>query len=250
MRIILDDPDKMSGKVLEIMLLEAEHQVIHTETAAEAIREVIGQETDAVLIDTDLPDMDGFTLCKELRARRYNGPILLVSESRSARDEMRSFMFGADDFMAKPFHPGVLIARLDAITRRYKRTDHQALGTILKVGNAQLSIGELTFQIDGQPSVTLTPTEMRLLQCLMRNSCIAIRRDTLIERTWGYHCMSDNNRIDVYIRRLRQKIEDDPTDPRYLQTVRGIGYVFRPQEPATSSPNHHFGGAIDDAASL
>jgi two-component system, OmpR family, response regulator RegX3 len=160
MRIILADPDKMSGKVLEIMLLEAEHQVIHTGTAAEAIREVIGQETDAVLIDTDLPDMDGFNLCKELRARRYNGPILLVSESRSARDEMRSFMFGADDFMAKLFHPGVLIARLDAITRRYKRTDHQALGTILKVGNAQLSIGELTFQIDGQPSVTLTPTEM------------------------------------------------------------------------------------------
>jgi two-component system, OmpR family, response regulator RegX3 len=230
MRVVVVDPDRMAGKLLQFVLTDAGHEVVLTKNAAEGLGEVIGRETDAVLLKTDLPapGLDGYELCKELRARRYNGPLIFVTQRRETRDKLRAFDFGADDYIVEPFDPLELVARLHSVTRRFRHADYQALGTVLKAGDAELSIGELTFRVEGRPPVVLTPTEMRMLECLMRNSNITISRDTLIERTWGYDFIGDSNRVDVYVRRIRKKVERDPAQPEYIHTIRGLGYAFRP----------------------
>jgi two-component system response regulator RegX3 len=227
MRIVVVDPDPMTAKLLRFVLGEAGHEVQLTKTAKSALATVLEQETDALLLKTDLPDSDGWILCKELRGHRYTGPIIFVTKRNETQAKLRAFEHGADDFIAEPFDPAELVARVDAVSRRCKRADLQALGTLLKVGDAELSIGELTFRAQGRPPVYLTPTEMRMLECLMRNHGITISRDTLIERTWDHNFIGDSNRVEVYVRRVRKKIELDPAQPEYLHTVRGVGYVFR-----------------------
>jgi DNA-binding response OmpR family regulator len=230
MRIVVIDPDRMTGKLLQFVLTDAGHEPCLARTAAEGLHEVVGRETDAVLLEADLgpTGMDGYDLCKELRARRYNGPIIFVTNRRETTDKLRAFDYGADDYIVEPFDPLELIARVHSVARRFRHADYQALGTVLKAGEAELSIGELTFRVAGRPPAILTPTEMRMLECLMRNNNITISRETLIERTWGYDFLGDSNRVDVYIRRIRKKVELDPAEPEYLHTIRGFGYVFRP----------------------
>lgn len=230
MRIVVIDPDRMMGKLLHFVLTDAGHETVIAKTAAEGLHEVVGRETDAVLLEADLntPGPTGFEICKELRARRYNGPLIFVTQRRDTQDKIRAFDFGADDYITEPFDPLELVARVHSAARRFRHADFQALGTVLKAGDAELSIGELTFRVEGRPPMILTPTEMRMLECLMRNSNITISRDTLIERTWGYDFLGDSNRVDVYIRRIRKKVERDAAQPEYLHTIRGLGYVFRP----------------------
>lgn len=228
LRVVVVHPNQMSAKLLRFVLSDAGHAVEVACDAVEAAQLIVDRETDAVFLEVALPGKDGYEFCKELRGRRYNGPIIFVSQRRETRDKLRAFDYGGDDYIVEPFDPLELIARLQSLIRRCHRTDLQGLGTIIQSGDAELSIGELTLRRSGRALVVLTPTEMRMLECLMRNTNITISRDTLIERTWGYDFLGDSNRIDVYIRRIRKKVEDDAALPKYLHTVRGLGYVFRP----------------------
>lgn len=227
MRVVVVDSDPANGRFLRFVLTDAGHEAVLAQNAAAAFTNIIGIETDAVLLEADLPDLNGFDLCKELRGYRYNGPLMFVTHLQDTRAKVKALNFGADDYLVKPFDPLELLARLDTIARRFRQADYQGLGTILKVKQAELSIGELTYRVEGREPVLLTPTEMRMLECLMRNAQITISRDTLIERTWGFNFEGDTNRVDQYIRRLRKKIESDPHRPEYIHTVRGMGYVFR-----------------------
>lgn len=227
MRVVVIDPEFMTARVLGFVLGEAGHDVVLTSSASDALVEVTAQKTDVVLLEAELPDMNGCDLCKELRARRYNGPIIFVTHRNAIHEKVRAFDYGADDYVVEPFDPMELVARVAAVSRRCRQADYQALGTILTVGDVELSIGDLTVRIGDNPPVLLTPTEMRLLECLMRNAELTISRETLIVRTWGYDFVGESNRVDVYVSRLRKKVERDPAEPEYVQTVRGIGYVFR-----------------------
>jgi two-component system response regulator RegX3 len=233
MRIVIVNQDGIMAKLMRFVLTEAGHEAVLTRSAEEALRAVIGRETDGVLLEIDLPDVSGYELCKELRAKQYVGPVIFVSERRDTQDKLRAFDHGADDYIIEPFDPQELVARVEVVARRCKQQDRQPLATILKAGDAELVISELAFQIRGRPRVLLTPTEMRLLECLMRNVGITIGRERLIERTWGYDYLGDSNRVEVYIARLRKKIERNPSQPEYLLTIRDIGYVFR--VPASAS---------------
>lgn len=239
MRVVIIDPDEMNGKLLQYALNLVGHKdVALVREPFAAIALATGQETDAVVLDSALPGVHAWDICKELRGRRYAGAIMVMAEEATTQDKLRCFANGADDFLVEPFAPRELIARLDAEVRRCKQADLQAMGTVLKVGDAELSVGQLTYQVGNEPSVRLTPTEMRILECLMRNSAVAINRTTLIERAWESDDLHYTNRVEVYIRRLREKIEQDPSNPRYLHTVRGIGYMFRPPslEPGRLHP--------------
>jgi two-component system response regulator RegX3 len=218
----------MNAKLLRFVLCEAGHEVVLAETGQEALAAVVGQETGAVVLELDLPDQDGLEVCKGLRGSRYTGPLLVVTKRHTMADRLQAFATGADDVIVDPFHPAELVARVEAISRRCRRADQQAFGTVLKVGDAELCLSELAFRIAGREPVLLTPTELRLLECLMRNQGIVMRRETLTERTWGYDAFEESNRLEVYIRRLRKKIELNPEQPEYIHTMRGIGYVFRP----------------------
>jgi DNA-binding response OmpR family regulator len=222
--------------MVRAVLADEDYQVETVRTGAEAIAQVRGQATALVLLEKRLPDVDGFTLLGELRARRYTGPVMFVSSVSQVEVIAAAFHHGADDYLVKPFEPSELLARITAIIRRRYDRNQQALGSILRVGDAELDMRTLTYRSDVTPPTLLTPTESRLLECLMRNVQIVISRETLIERVWGYDFAGETNRVDVYIRRLRAKIEGSRNGRRYLHTVRGVGYVFRPSAETADMP--------------
>jgi DNA-binding response OmpR family regulator len=128
-----------------------------------------------------------------------------------------------------------LVARIQSVIRRFRLARPQPHGTILRVGDAELSLNTLRYSSRVTPSVELTPTELRILECLMREAERIVSREKLMDEIWGLDGVDDTNRVDVYMRRLRRKIERDPTNPEYLLTLRGSGYVFRAvaEQPAT-----------------
>lgn len=232
MQIIVIDPVPTTSQLLQYVLTEAGHDVIVVQRGADALRAVEEHEPAAILLESRLPDMDGTTLCKELRARQYVGPVIFVSAENVVGAKVEAFTHGADDFIVRRYDPAELIARVAAVVRRCRPATIQAQGTVLRVGDVALSLGDLTVRVGNRPPVLLTPTEMRLLECLMRNQRLTISRETLIARTWGYDFVGESNRVDVYVSRLRKKLERNPAEPEYLHTVRGVGYVFRPARRA------------------
>jgi two-component system response regulator RegX3 len=209
-------------------LLEEEgYAVTVVNHAAHVVQQVVGLETSLVLLDVDLPDMSGFDLLRLLRAQRYSGPCIYVTARGDIVAKVHGFDVGADDYVVTPFDPAEFVARMRSVIRRCKQTDRLARGTVVQSGDAELSLGDLSYHSSVIQPTLLTPTEMRLLEVLMRNSDSVVSREALIDRVWGYEPVDDSNRIDVYIRRIRRKIEVDPDAPRYLQTVRGHGYIFR-----------------------
>lgn len=234
MHCVIVNPELTAAKLIGFVLEEAGHSAVLTTSAYEALHEVRSRGADLVVLEIELADQDGYALCNELRRQRFEGAIIFVTKRQELEEKLRAFNCGADDFIVDPFDPLELAARVDSITRRYQRVDHQALGTILKAGDAELSINTLTFRITGQDPVVLTPTELRLLECLMRNSEITVSQDTLVDRAWGDEFSKESNLLAVYIQRLRKKIEQEPNAPERIQTVRGIGYVFRASQRANA----------------
>ena len=247
--IVVVDDDPVTAKVARFLLEDEGYDTTVLHRGSSVVDTVTGQETDLVLLDINLPDIDGFTLTKLLRARRYFGPIILLSGRSAVADKVSGFQHGADDYLTKPYEPLELLARVESVIRRTSQADQQSLGSILRVDDAELSLGELTYRSDAIEPIILTPTEMKILEVLMRNSWLVISRETLIERVWGFDFVGDTNRVDVYIRRVRRKIEPDPRHPRYLHTVRGVGYVFRVEgaNEEASTNGHH--GSDEDADS-
>lgn len=228
-RIVVVDDDPMTAKIIRFVLEDEGFEPVIVNRGTQALIEIIGRETHLVILDVNLPDVSGFTLYKELRARRYAGPVIFLTGRGEIEAKLEGFKIGADDYIVKPFEPLELLARVQSVIRRFQRSDRQSLGTVIRVDDAELNISELTYFSASVQPVLLSPTEMRILECLMRNARIIISRETLIDRVWGFDFLGDSNRVDVYIRRVRRKIEHDPTRPGYLHTVRGIGYVFRPE---------------------
>jgi two-component system response regulator RegX3 len=227
MRIVIVNSETGSGDLLSYVLREAGHDTVVAHGRA-GLREATTQETDVVFVRADDISTDGCRYCMQLRARRYTGPIIFVSRQNTMRQKVRAFDHGADDYIVEPYDPLELIARLNAVARRSQRVDGQIPEEELRVGDISLSLGTLTVTVGDQSPKLLTPTEMRVLESLLRSPDITISRETLIERTWGYDFVGEDNRLDVNILRLRKKLEHDPANPVYLHTVRGVGYVIRP----------------------
>jgi two-component system, OmpR family, response regulator RegX3 len=236
-RIVIVEDDVVNAKVLRFILEDDGFETVAVPRASQAFAEVLDRETHLVILDIGLPDLSGFALCQELRARRYCGPLIFLTGRGQLADKLEGFRIGDDDYVVKPFEPLELVARLHSVIRRFHSADKQALGAVVRVEDAELSIGELAYVSEAVGATLLTPTEMRILELLMRNSQIVISRETIIERVWGYDFVGDDNRIDVYMRRLRRKIERDPARPAYLHTVRGLGYVFRVEPPRAAAAN-------------
>ena len=183
---------------------------------------------DLVLLDLMLPGKDGFTVCRELRAVS-DIPILMVTARREDVDKIRGFGFGADDYVEKPFSPSVLVARVKAHLARQERIrPHEPeKKTDLRFG--ELSLNTETHRLfRGEKEIPLKNKEYELLCFLMRHPDQIFGREDLYEHIWGLESLGDNITVAVHINRLREKIEDDPQNPRYLQTVWGAGYRFCP----------------------
>jgi DNA-binding response OmpR family regulator len=230
-RVVVADDDPVTAKIIHFVLEDEGFTTVVVDRGAKVFHEVGNAETHLVILDVNLPDINGFNLFRELRARRYSGPVIFLTGQGEIDAKLEGFRLGAEDYVVKPFDPLELLARVQSVVRRFQRSDQQSLGSIVRVEDAELSIAALTYFSDVVEPVVLSPTELKILECLMRNARIIISRETLIDRVWGIEFIGDTNRVDVYIRRIRRKIEIDPTQPQYLHTVRGIGYVYRPQQP-------------------
>jgi two-component system, OmpR family, response regulator RegX3 len=231
-RIVVVENDPFTLRILGFVLADEGYQIDVAHSAAEAIAQIIGRETALVLLDMQLPDTDGCVLLRALRVNHFTGPVISLSNRNDLDHKLNSFRAGADDFMHKPFEPLELLARIEAVIRRHRVGDRQTLDTIIRVNDSELNLGSLSYSSNAVTATFLAPTEMRVLECLMRSAHVVISREALIERVWGYDFYGDTNRVDVYIRRVRRRIEANPERPLYLHTVRRLGYVFRPEQGA------------------
>ncbi len=227
-RVLVMDPDDVNARMISALLNNAGHDVLVIRTALELLCAALGAGVSAILMEADCQDGDGFDICARLRARGYRGPVIFVSGRHEVNDKVRAFDCGADDYVVKPFDARELLARVAAVNRRFRDAQQLALGRDLRVGDATLSPGTGTFRVDGRPRAYLSPTEMRVLECLMQDSGVTVSRNALLERAWPHAFVGDSSRVDVVVARLRKKIEQDASAPEYLHTVRGFGYAFRP----------------------
>ncbi|HEX9370820.1 MAG TPA: response regulator transcription factor [Roseiflexaceae bacterium] len=181
------------------------------------------EQPDLLILDIMLPRLDGFSVCRILR-QESDVPILMLTARQDEVDRIAGLELGADDYVSKPFSLGELLARVRAIMRR---TDRQPPGSreVLDAGALRVDTGSRRAWRSGA-ELTLSQKEFDLLTCLIRNRGMALSRDVLLERVWGYDFLGDSRTVDVHIRWLREKVEPDPGRPIYIQTVRGVGYRF------------------------
>lgn len=188
----------------------------------------LGGGYDLILLDLMLPGMDGFTVCRKLR-EKIDTPILMVTARREDVDKIRGLGLGADDYIEKPFSPSVLVARVKAHLARYERlTGGRKRTAEIHIGGLSLHTDTRRLYVEGQ-EVELKNKEYELLLFFLLHVDIVFSREELYEKIWGLESMGDNATVAVHINRLREKIEPDPSKPRYIQTVWGAGYRLQGQ---------------------
>ncbi len=184
------------------------------------------ERPDLILLDVMLPKMNGFEVCRTVR-NEMNVPILILTAKDDEVDKVVGLDLGADDYMTKPFKMRELLARIRAIFRRMELAVVQPVHTdsLIKAAGIEIDVARHKASLKGS-NLELTPKEFELLAFLVRDKGIVFKREQLLEKVWGYDYTGDTRTVDVHIRWLREKIEDNPDNPKYLITLRGIGYKF------------------------
>ncbi len=225
MRILVVDDDPPSVKMTSFLLREEGYDVLTANNGHDALTIIETERPDLILLDVMMPGMDGFDTLRTIRTR-HAIPVIFLSAKGETSDRVAGLELGADDYLAKPFEPSELLARVKAVLRR---TEAYALGeTSDRIESGGIRLDPLTNRAelpDGR-TVELTPIETRLLHTLMRNAGRVLTHDQLLNSVWGSNYGGYPNQIAVYIRRLRTKIEENPDHPKHLITVRGVGYRF------------------------
>ncbi|MBI3912203.1 MAG: response regulator transcription factor [Armatimonadetes bacterium] len=197
-------------------------QVLTATNGAHALEAFAAAKPDVVVLDLMMPEIDGLTVCKRIRALS-EVPIIVLSAKSEESDIVLGLELGADDYLTKPFRINELVSRVRALLRRPALApSHKLASGVLEAGKLRLSQDTREVMIDGRPAA-LSPTEFRLLEVLMRRPGHVLGRETLLEAVWGYQGY-DERLINTYIKRLREKLERDPANPELILTVRGFGY--------------------------
>lgn len=221
--ILVCDDDKAIVDAIEIYLLQEKYNVIKAYDGLEALKAVEENEVHLILMDVMMPKMDGLKAVIKIREKQ-NIPIIMLSAKSEDTDKILGLNFGADDYITKPFNPLELIARVKSQLRRYT-----SLGSIaekvstIKIGNIELGRDAKEVRVNGEP-IKLTATEYGILQLLMENAGKVFSIDEIYEKVWNEMSFAPENTVSVHIRRIREKIEANPKEPRYLKVVWGIGY--------------------------
>jgi DNA-binding response OmpR family regulator len=223
--VVDDEPDVIEVVNLCFGLRWPDADVVSAATGDEAVKAVETEAPDLVLLDINLPDMDGFEVCQEIR-RFSDVPILMVSARDSEVDKVRGLEMGADDYITKPFSHLELLARVRAVLRRYQN-QLPSVGETFEAGDLRIDFASRQVTVRGQV-VRLTPTEYSLLFHLTRNAGRVLPHHTLLAKVWGREYTDEIDYLKVYIRRLRQKLEADPETVSRIVSERGVGYKFVP----------------------
>ncbi len=224
-RILIVEDDERIRSSMRLSLEEEGWVVDEAGSGEQALDRFADATADLVLVDLMLPGMDGFECCRSLR-RHAPVPIIMVTARNDTHDVVAGLEAGADDYVTKPFVPKELAARIRALLRR-TRSDETEPSSI-RFGEFELLPDEGVLRRSNGTEVHCTRTEFRLLCVLASSPNKVLSREALLERVWGYDYFGDSRLVDVHMRRLRTKVEDDPAMPTHLQTVRGMGYKLVP----------------------
>ncbi len=227
-RILVCEDEEAIRDFVVINLRRAGYDVVDVASGEEAVMVYRQQEGcfDVALLDIMMPGMDGFALCKWIREQSSEIGIIMLSAKSQEMDKVNCLMIGADDYVTKPFSPSELVARVDAIYRRVNvsRVQSDAPKNI-RTGPFLLDAQSRTVSKNGE-LIELTQVEYQILEYLLKNINTALDRKTILQHIWGDAYYGDDKVVDVNIRRLRMKIEDDPSEPCYIQTIWGYGYKW------------------------
>ncbi len=220
--LVVEDEDSFSD-ALSYMLRREGYEIVVASSGPDALAAFDRNGADLVLLDLMLPGLSGTEVCRALR-QRSNVPIIIVTARDSEVDKVVGLELGADDYVTKPFSSRELVARIRAVMRRGAEPD-ELLTNAIEAGPIRMDVERHTVSVDGA-AVSLPLKEFDLLELLLRNAGRVLTRGQLIDRVWGADYVGDTKTLDVHVKRLRAKIEPDPANPKYLVTVRGLGYKF------------------------
>lgn len=229
-KILVVDDEAHIVELVRFNLEKEGYRVIAASDGSEAVRMAREEGPDLIILDVMLPEIDGFEVCRMIQRDSATGeiPIIMLTARGEEIDKILGLEIGADDYMTKPFSPRELLARVKARLRRAARNQQTAEGSggVIRVDKLVLDPQRFEVFLDGS-KLDLTPKEFELLKMLAQGRGRVLTRDYLLENIWGYEYIGDSRTVDVHIRHLRQKIEADPANPQYIETVRGIGYKFK-----------------------
>ncbi|CAM06127.1 two-component system response regulator RegX3 [Saccharopolyspora erythraea NRRL 2338] len=220
--LIVEDEESFADPLAFLLRKEGFTAAVAT-TGQEALEEFDRNGADIVLLDLMLPGMSGTDVCKQLR-QRSAVPVIMVTARDSEIDKVVGLELGADDYVTKPYSARELIARVRAVLRRGGEAEDM-LPQVLEAGPVRMDVERHVVTVSGE-EVSLPLKEFDLLEYLLRNVGRVLTRGQLIDRVWGADYVGDTKTLDVHVKRLRSKLEPDPAEPRYLVTVRGLGYKF------------------------
>ena len=224
MKILVVDDEDLLVKGIRFNLQNDGYEVITGSNGLEAVQLTQSHQPDLIVLDVMMPEMDGLTACAQIR-EFSNVPIILLTAKSEDMDKLLGFDQGADDYLTKPFNILELKARIRALLRRANQVNENT--------STKLSIGSITLDLDARNAyrsgilVDLTAKEFDVIEFLMRNPNRVYSREALLDTIWVYEYRSDIRTVDVHIRRIREKLEENPADPQYIMTKWGVGYYFR-----------------------
>jgi two-component system response regulator RegX3 len=224
-RLLVVEDEESFSDALSYMLQREGFEVAVASTGPDGLEEFARRGADLVLLDLMLPGLPGTEVCRRLRAVS-SVPVIMLTAKDSEVDKVVGLELGADDYVTKPFSHRELVARIRAVLRRRGEPEDAGAAT-LESGPVRMDVERHVVTVNGR-SVSLPLKEFELLELLLRNAGRVLTRMQLIERVWGADYVGDTKTLDVHVKRLRSKIEPDPGSPRYLVTVRGLGYKLEP----------------------
>lgn len=224
MYILVVDDDCFANTLVQFVLSKEGFEVETTDNPRGAMQMIQRREPDLLLLDVTMPYLDGFQFSQKLRAEGYETPLIFMTAQDALESRLQGFSIGADDYICKPYNHQELVARVQAVLRRMKKYSMPVHHSI-RAGQVELFPAELKVIVPGRSPIDLTHTEMQVLRVLMSSANQTIERARLLSAVW-HDDGNNSNIVDVYIGRLRKKLEEDVLNPRYILAVRGIGYRF------------------------
>ncbi len=225
-RVLVVEDEESFSDALSYMLRREGYDTVVAATGTDALAEFDRAGADIVLLDLMLPGLSGTEVCRALRARS-SVPVIMLTARDSEIDKVVGLEIGADDYVTKPYSPRELVARIRAVLRRQSADAAEVTTPTLAAGPVRMDVERHVVTVDGS-SVQLPLKEFELLELLLRNAGRVLTRGQLIDRVWGADYVGDTKTLDVHVKRLRSKVEPEPSAPRYIVTVRGLGYKFEP----------------------
>ena len=229
-KILIVDDEEHIIELLKFNLLNAGYEVFTANDGIVAVKIAKAEKPSLLLLDLMLPGMDGFDVCKEIKRNNEmkNTSIVMLTAKGEELDKILGLELGADDYITKPFSVRELLARVKAVLRR-TNSFNDSEDEIYDSQSLKVDFERHEVSVNGE-KVDLTLKEFELLQILIKNKGKILKRETLLDKIWGYEYIGETRTVDVHIRYLRKKIEEDDKNPRFIETIRGVGYRFNPAE--------------------